>query len=68
LNHTDLNDNAKAVDTINADVAGNTSVINPPRYTYISLYILLTGKDENTLTWVYSKPTFIGILKLPDPN
>ena len=65
LNYTELNskqqDNPAIPD--NLDVAGSST--SAPRRTYISLYIFAVGRDPGTLNNVYSKPTFIGILKLP---
>jgi hypothetical protein len=46
-------------------VRGN--VPNPsPRYTYVVFYIVSTGWNVD-LTSTYSVPTFIGVLRLPEP-
>ncbi|GHV93901.1 hypothetical protein AGMMS50293_02210 [Spirochaetia bacterium] len=67
LNSPDLNASANTIETKNADVANNTSIVaSSSRYTYVSLYIVLVGLDTQTLTSIYSQPTFIGILKLPE--
>jgi hypothetical protein len=66
LNYTELNskrqDNPAVPD--NLDVAGS-STSAPRRTTYILMYIFAVGRDPGTLNSIYSKPTFIGILKLP---
>lgn len=66
LNHPELNASANVSSTINADVVN----IDPPnsagtRYTYVALYIVVTGIDNN-FSPVYSAPAFIGILRLPE--
>ena len=63
LNDRELYDSANAIRETNADVANRTA--DPPsRYTYVSMYIAAVGQDY--LTTIYSQPTFLGILKLPD--
>jgi hypothetical protein len=64
LNNSDLNNNANAVATRNADVQGN-STITAERYTYVALYIVATGRDSN-YSPIFSKPTFVGVFLLPD--
>jgi hypothetical protein len=66
LNSNDLNkaENLTPNSQKNADVA-NVSSSPAMRYTYVSMYIAVTGMDNNYTT-IYSKPTFIGILKLPE--
>ncbi|MDR0690077.1 MAG: hypothetical protein LBG08_07445 [Spirochaetaceae bacterium] len=64
LNNADLNSNANAVATRNADVQGNTA-ITAERYTYVALYIVATGRDSN-YSPIFSKPTFVGVFLLPD--
>ncbi|MDR3343005.1 MAG: hypothetical protein LBT14_09535 [Treponema sp.] len=66
LNHPDLNSSVNASSTINADVA-NISTAAEVRYTYVSLYIVVTGIDSN-FSPIYSTPAFIGILRLPDAS
>ena len=70
LNAPELNYNGNAISTINADTAANSgwSDGQQPRYTYISLYIVAVGLDDRTFATIYSKPTHIGILRLPDPS
>jgi hypothetical protein len=45
------------------DVADNT--VSGPKYTYVSMYIMAYGIDNN-FSNIYSSPTFIGIFRLPD--
>jgi hypothetical protein len=66
VNSSGLNDGDNAIPTINADVAANQTGISGPRYTYVSMYIVKVGRDSNTLSNIYSAPTFIGVLRLPD--
>jgi hypothetical protein len=55
-------------ETTNVDVAGITGTdTSGARYTYAALYIVLTGTDPN-FSSIYSAPTFIGILHLPDQS
>jgi hypothetical protein len=63
LNTSELNSNDNAKSSINADVAPGTQ--GTIRYTYVALYIVATGIDSN-FSPLYSSPTFIGILRLPD--
>ncbi|MDR0877722.1 MAG: hypothetical protein LBN21_06690 [Treponema sp.] len=66
-NSSDLNSAENATATKNADVAKNTSPSfseDAERYTYISLYIAKVGIDPYTYAYIYSTPTFIGILRL----
>ncbi|MDR1252701.1 MAG: hypothetical protein LBK62_11145 [Treponema sp.] len=63
-NHADLNAGANATDKTNMDVSPNSAPTI--RYAYVSLYIVSTGRDK--MNPVYSNPTFIGILKLPEAN
>jgi hypothetical protein len=65
VNTSELNASVNAVATVNADVA-DQSGISGPRYTYVSMYIVKVGRDSNTLASIYSAPTFIGVLRLPD--
>lgn len=69
-NYSDLNAGPNTSDNTNLDVAGisGTSSAGSPRYTYVSLYIIVAGRNETTFANEYSKPTHIAILKLPEPN
>ncbi|MDR0623279.1 MAG: hypothetical protein LBG10_02500 [Treponema sp.] len=67
VNTPELNASVNASATVNADVA-DQSGISGPRYTYVSIYIVKVGRDSGTLSNIYSSPTFIGILKLPDAS
>jgi hypothetical protein len=59
----DLFDGANLTDNVNADVAGMRS--GTPMYAYVSMYIVMRDFDPQTLTPVYSAPTFINVFKLP---
>jgi hypothetical protein len=65
FNTSDLNSTANAAALINNDVADKSSVIGQ-RYTYVSIYIVTTGRDTN-FTPLYSRPTHVGIFSLPEP-
>jgi hypothetical protein len=65
FNTSDLNSSEYAVATINNDVADKTSATGQ-RYTYVSIYIVTTGRDSN-YTPIYSRPTHVGIFSLPGP-
>jgi hypothetical protein len=66
VNASELNASVNATTTGNADVA-DQSGISGKRYAYVSMYIAKVGRDSNTFANIYSAPTFIGILSLPDP-
>jgi hypothetical protein len=65
LNTTELNSSINASTTINADVVDVSSSTGGARYAYVALYIVVTGIDNN-FSPIYSAPTFIGVLRLPD--
>lgn len=67
INSTELNRPENATTTVNGDVVDKAG-ISGTRYTYLSLYIAKIGRDSSTLATIYSAPTFIGVLKLPDSN
>jgi hypothetical protein len=64
-NHSDINtsDFINQTTFTNLDIAGNS--VSGPKYTYVSMYILAYGMDNN-FSPVYSTPTHIGIFLLPD--
>jgi len=64
-NSTDLSNQANAVANINADVTG-TSAVSSQKFAYVSMYIVAVGVNSELFTGIYSKPTHIGIFKLPD--
>ncbi|MDR1955975.1 MAG: hypothetical protein LBQ30_03895 [Treponema sp.] len=64
LNTLELNTNANATSGVNADVAP-LSTAAEVRYTYVSFYIVGTGLDPN-FSPIYSAPTFIAVLRLPE--
>jgi hypothetical protein len=67
LNTSELNASANATTSINADVVDVSSPLEgAPRYAYAALYIVITGINDRTFSPVYSAPTFIGVLHLPD--
>jgi hypothetical protein len=63
-NHADLNTNANVTPNQNKDVAVNNSATTPC-YTYVSVYIMAVGFHHGDFTDIYSKPTFLSILKIP---
>jgi hypothetical protein len=65
FNTQDLNSSVNATALINNDVADKSSAAGQ-RYTYVSLYIVTTGRDAN-FTPLYSRPTHVGIFSLPEP-
>jgi hypothetical protein len=51
--------------TVNADVEPKSNIIEAnPKTTYVSMYILATGIDQN-YTQIFSRPKHIGIFRLP---
>jgi hypothetical protein len=64
FNTSDLNSSANATALINNDVADKSSAAGS-RYTYVSIYIVTTGRDMN-FTPLYSRPTHVGIFFLPE--
>jgi hypothetical protein len=67
VNTSELNRTENANTTFNGDVVDKPG-ISGKRYAYVSMYITKIGRDTNTLATIYSSPTFIGILKLPDDS
>jgi hypothetical protein len=65
-NHADLYNSAYANPTNNADVADLNNSTGASRYTYAALYIVLVGIELTTYSQIYSNPTFVGIMRLPD--
>jgi hypothetical protein len=65
VNSSQLHSGENAISTINADVVNKD--VSGPRYTYVSMYIVVTGIDNN-FSPIYSIPTFVGIFLLPDPS
>jgi hypothetical protein len=59
----DMFDSANLTDDINADIAGMRS--GTPQYAYVSMYIVMRSFDSQTLTPIYSTPTFINVFLLP---
>jgi hypothetical protein len=64
VNSSQLNSSQNATTAINADVVNKS--VSGPRYTYVSMYIVVTGIDNN-FSPINSIPTHIGIFRLPDP-
>jgi hypothetical protein len=68
VNTTDLSRSDYLTTAINADVAPNSAAAaGGTRYTYVSMYIVVTGMDPN-YSPIFSRPTHVGIFRLPDPN
>jgi hypothetical protein len=65
-NTTELYLSANANSANNADVADLSNSTGAQRYTYAALYIVLVGIDLTTYSQIYSNPTFIGVMRLPD--
>jgi len=62
-NSNDLSNQAYANANANADVASINA--NPQYFAYVSMYIAAVGTNAE-FSPIYSKPTHIGIFKLPD--
>jgi len=62
-NTPELSSFTNAISTVNADVAGRSGVQN---HAYVSMYIVAEGYDNVNFTSIYSKPTHIGVFKLPN--
>ncbi|MCL2242876.1 MAG: hypothetical protein FWC03_00210 [Treponema sp.] len=62
-NTPELNDFINAISDSNADVIVREGLSE--HYAYISMYIVSMGIDSN-FSQIYSKPTHIGVFKLPD--
>jgi hypothetical protein len=67
FNSPELNADANAISSKNADVAPGRSDI-PQRLTYVSMYIVAAGVNPQNFSLIYSKPTHISIFKLPNAN
>jgi hypothetical protein len=66
INTPELNSSQNAASAnVNNDVADKT--VFGDRSTYVSMYIVSTGRDNITFSPFYSQPTFIGVFRLPDP-
>ncbi|MDR1868326.1 MAG: hypothetical protein LBQ77_08710 [Treponema sp.] len=66
LNEPDLNAFENATAQINADVAGTQDA--GKLYVYMSIYIVATGINWENVSPVFSSPTFVGVLRLPEPT
>ncbi|MDR0504065.1 MAG: hypothetical protein LBH16_12190 [Treponema sp.] len=62
-NTSGLSSNENAVATVNADVSGRSGIQG---HAYVSMYIVAVGYDNALFTQIYSKPTHIGVFKLPN--
>ncbi|MDR2480215.1 MAG: hypothetical protein LBD48_13030 [Treponema sp.] len=71
LNTTELCDSANVTPQINDDIARidtanqQASDSGAARHAYVSMYIAAMGLNIQSLTTIYSIPTFIGVFKLP---
>jgi hypothetical protein len=59
----DLKNRDYLTDNLNADVVGMNS--ETPTDAYVSMYIVMRAFDPQTLSPIYSAPTFINVFKLP---
>ena len=67
LNSTELRNSENIDDPlVNTDITDNGTA--EKNFTYVSLYIVASGLDFETFTQLYSSPTHIGVLRLPDLN
>jgi uncharacterized protein YjdB len=62
----ELFDSANLTDNVNPDVAGMDS--GTPMYAYASMYIAMREFNPQTLTPIYSAPTFINVFLLPSKS
>jgi hypothetical protein len=67
FNTAELSSSENATSLINADVVPISSGSSLDRYAYVAMFIVATGMDSN-FSPVYSAPTFVGVLKLPNAN
>jgi hypothetical protein len=65
VNRPALNEAANITSTVNADVVNAGSSSAGQRNTYVSVYIVTAGLNEQTYTQIFSIPTFVGIFMLP---
>jgi hypothetical protein len=62
-----ITDASIITNSVNADVEPKSNIIEAnPKTTYVSMYILATGIDQN-YTQIFSRPKHIGIFRLPSP-
>jgi len=60
-NTSGLNNNSNATTSINADTASGQE-----GYAYAAMYIVTVGKNPQNFSFIFSKPTFISVFRLPD--
>lgn len=67
LNTPELNAAENASSNINSDVsiASSLSAEETDRHAYVSMYVIAVGINPETIEFIYSKPTHVGIFKLP---
>jgi hypothetical protein len=53
-----------ASNSINLDITAKQGVEGA--YTYVSMFIVAVGLDSQTFAQLFSSPTFVGVLRLPD--
>ena len=69
IDHEELNDNANAIITVNRDTSPDPRIPagSPlPRFTYISMYIVIKGFNPDNFATIYGRPTHLGIFRLPN--
>ena len=57
-----INDDTARIDTANQQASDGGAL----SHTYVSMYIAAMGLNTQSLTTIYSIPTFIGVFKLPE--
>jgi hypothetical protein len=67
INSSELNNgaNINSAAYTNLDIQNKSNTTGGNLYTYVSMYILKYGIDDN-FTPIFSIPTFIGVFRLPD--
>jgi len=64
----ELLDNIDANNKINTDAVRPSNTSGTDRFAYVSIYIVAIGADPTKFTRIFSKPTHIGVFKLPRLN
>ena len=65
----ELNSNANAISTVNADVARHgTGTDDIFAHAYVAMYIAAVGQNPENFSKLISNPTLISIFKLPNAN
>jgi hypothetical protein len=64
INSQDIRNPEYLSNNVNRDVTDNPNVSR--NNTYVAMFIVATGLDSQTFAQLFSSPTFIGVLRLPD--